>query len=529
MLLVCPAAADPNLPGEPGPTANGEQVWPHQLPPHPRDAGPQQERQIPRLYPVDQAEFGQIKARANAAAAAQPHLPGASPVQTAPTPEFPSLGYAESGGWNPSDAALATGPDSHLVVVNEALALYDKAGQRLLGPVSLQDFFGIQGSVFDPRALYDAGSGRFAFLAVTMNTRAKTSTYTLAVSQNSNPQNPTTGWCTYKLNAVTGSRGSAAWADFPGFGQDGDNLYITSNQFAFGSNRFQSARLLVIPKTSVYSAENGSCPQATSTDFPALKNPDGSAAFTVQPATQPDASPGQSAPMHFVNAPWASWSQSLVHRSLTKNGAAVQLSAPSSVTVSYFDMPADVPQPNGSPIDSGDTRLLGAVDRFGKIYTANNTSTVGGYVRGRTAPNEYANTQWYEFTPGDNESTGSANCGPATCNTYTITTADSSVAYFFPSVLAWCPAGGTCAAPSVGLQISGAGAGQPVSAFTYRKADVAPQVFASGVGGYQLNSRWGDYSAIASDPASAAVIWVLGGYAAASNAWGTAVQTITGS
>jgi hypothetical protein len=46
------------------------------------------------------------------------------------------------------------------------------------------------------------------------------------------------------------------------------------------------------------------------------------------------------------------------------------------------------------------------------------------------------------------------------------------------------------------------------------------------VRGYQRGNRWGDYPAVAADPADPAKIWVMGQYAKSSTAWGTAVTTV---
>ncbi|HEV8637210.1 MAG TPA: hypothetical protein VG370_23570, partial [Chloroflexota bacterium] len=516
----------PESAGEPGPSAVGLPVNPHQLPAIPRDGGPQRVQEKPRLYP-DAATFGQMKAQANAAAAGAAHLPGSTPGGGGPAPEFATLGFGDAGGWNPPDGALAVGPSNSVgpvfVAVNEAFGLYSRAGTRLLGPISFQSFFGTGDSVFDPRALFDAGNaspggygggrGRFVLLAVTMSSRGRTASYTLAVSQNDSPQSASTGWCFYRLNAATGSGGSRAWADFPGLGMDGANLYVTSNQFAFNGDSFQFARLLVIPKASVYpNAATGACPTATSTDFQNLKNPDGSTAFTVQPAHQPDALPGQTSAMHLVNAVWSSGSQLAVRSVSTTPGPTLNPAA--WVTVAPYDLPADAPQPGGDAVDTGDTRLLGAVFRFGKIYTANTTRNVSGSLS--PSPNPNANAQWYSFAPGD-----------ATASSFAVT--DPSVAYFFPGVLPGCATAvvvaGVCATPFVALQVSGSGSGQPASAFSVRGTG-SPFAYQTGVGGYTLNGRWGDYPGVSADPSDASVVWVLGEYAARTDGWGTAVDRV---
>src|SRR2546430_2275603 len=83
--------------------------------------------------------------------------------------------------------------------------------------------------------------------------------------------------------------------------------------------RTRGARLLVVPKASVYpDATGGACPTASSTDFQDLQNPGGGSALTVQPATQPDALPGKTATMYLVNAIWSEGSNLVVRAVTTK-------------------------------------------------------------------------------------------------------------------------------------------------------------------------------------------------------------------
>ncbi|MCA1646785.1 MAG: hypothetical protein LC797_15455 [Chloroflexi bacterium] len=511
---VVQAAGPSALAGTPGPGAPGTRIDPRQVSAPVGDTP----EQLPRRYPVDEATLGRLKAQANAAAAAR-DAGGGVGLSVAPTPKFPGLSMGDAGGWNPPDAGLAVGLSAVLVAVNEGFAIYDRQGTKKLpasaASIGFQGFFGTAGSTYDPRALYDAGQAHFVLLATTGGL------YALATSQTADP---TGAWCTYRLSSdPTG----ATWADYPGLGMDGDNLYITSNQFSSSSNSFQDAQLLVIPKTSVY-AGAGACPQATSTLFANLQNPDGGNSFTVQPANQPDAVAGQGGPMHLVNAIWSSGSN-LVVRSVTSTPAGPTLNPPAWVSagagangfIGKYDLPADTPQPKGQAVDTGDTRLLGAAQRYGQIYTANTTMYVNSQLS--ASPNPYANAQWYVLTPAPTPAWPSATTGQS----FAVT--NRSVAYFFPGVLPGCAGqqvNGTCATtPFVALQVSGAGRSQAASAFTVIGGQ-QPAVYQPGVAGFTKSSRWGDYPAIASDPSVPAQVWVLGEYARTTSNWGTAVGIV---
>lgn len=100
--------------------------------------------------------------------------------------------------------------------------MYSLEGQLLPGggPFRFSDFFKTTDSVFDPKALYDKAQGRFVLLATSEHESPDSSTFMLAVSHTSNP---TQGWCIYELDAMTAAgTATAAGADFPGLGMDGD-------------------------------------------------------------------------------------------------------------------------------------------------------------------------------------------------------------------------------------------------------------------------------------------------------------------
>lgn len=537
-----PAAGAGHTPPRPGPSARGAAVNPHRLPAAQTDGRQLQGREVDRHFPAGKENFRRLKERANqAAGVAAEHKPEGPPGRAA-GPAFPTLDRNQSnnGGdnflWNPPDGALAVGPgDSVLVAVNQSFAIYSRAGALQVGPIGFRTFFGTSGSTFDPRALYDAGNaaaggygggkGRFVLLATTGDE------YALAVSRNDSPQNSATDWCVYRLNAVIGSGSAATYADFPGLGMDGDSLYITSNQFSAG-DVFQGVRLLVVPKATVYpDAGSGACPTATSTDFrDPLQNPGGGASFTVQPAHQPDARPGDTSPMYLVNAIWPEGSNLAVRSVTTTTTPTPTCTIPpcysfselywvSTGVIAPYTLSADAPQPGGGPIDTFDTRLLGAVDRYGKIYTANTTRTVDRSLT--PTANPHANVQWYTITPHPTESVGAS-----------AAVTNRNVAYYIPAVLPGCTTAttmGACPTPFVGLEVSGSGPRQPASAFSVRvMSGSSPTValYQEGVGRYTLNDRWGDYPGVAADPTDASRVWVLGEYAKARDTWGTAITFI---
>jgi hypothetical protein len=517
------------------PPAHSARINPRNLPTvAPTGDTPQQVQTAPRQFPVDQATYERLKANVEAQAEQRDRGDQGS-VTKAPDPQFATLASTSTGGWNPPDGALAVGPTSALSGANEAFAIYGRSGNQELGPVSLQALFGEPSgaSVYDPRALYDAGNasatgysggrGRFVLVATDGSNIA------LAVSQNETPENPATNWCTYLINGVSNNvNGSTDWVDYPSLGMDGDSLYITSNQFSNVDNSFQYPRVMVISKASVYpDSTTGMCGVPNGADFtvdasgaPFLQNPGGGASFTVQPANMPDALPGSATgnTMYLVNSIWSSGSN-LVVRSITTGpgGSSPVLNQPNWVSAGFiapYTLPANAPQPNSrNRIDTGDDRLLGATFRYGSIFTANTTGTVSSSLS--SSSNPYANAQWYQITP-TSPTTSSGSSSAAT---------NSGIALFFPGVMPVCASGPSCTNPKVVVEMSATGKVQAASAARLANGSLA--MFASGVGGYNLYSRWGDYPAVAADPTSAGTAWLFGEYARSTNSWGTAVTSVT--
>jgi hypothetical protein len=479
-------------------------------------------------YPVDQATFNAIKAQANATAAAQARAGGGGSSShgkdKGPSAEFPTLTYTGTGQvFNPPDGGLAVGPTSALVAVNESFAFYNRSGSVLFGPISFQSFFGTTDSVFDPRGIYDAGNAnggyggghaRFILAAVSHNNSNNTSEFYLAVSQNENPASAATGWCTYKLNNVTGSGSSASWSDYTTFGMDGNNLFLGSNQYTFVPSdyfggTFQFARILEVPKASVYpDATTGACPTATSTDFQNLKNPDGSQAYTVQPASMPDAVPGSgSTTMYLVNNEWPSGSH-LALRSITTSTGGASLSSPAWINVPAYNTPASAPQPRGNAVFTDDDRLRMAYYRFGTIYTTHTTQAVSGVSN----PNPYASVDWYEINPGT-----------ATAVSHVVT--DPNIAFFVPGILPVCSTNASpCPSWYVAMEVTGCGPSQPASAMDIL-GGTTPAIYQQGVSGYTLTDAWGDYPGMSPDPNDPTSVWMLGEYAAQTGSWGTGLAS----
>jgi len=131
---------------------------------------------------------------------------------------FEGLNQLESGRPHPPDVQLAAGPVQLVEMVNYAFAVYSKDGTRQV-LLSLQDFFGTNATAFDPRVMYDAGSGRF-YAAAGLYPIGKVAFSASASSD------PTGSWYQYILNS---SRSNAELPDQPHLGFSDDKIVVSSN------------------------------------------------------------------------------------------------------------------------------------------------------------------------------------------------------------------------------------------------------------------------------------------------------------
>ena len=167
-------------------------------------------------------------------------LPGFAPPASARTDPAPlrvqSFGYTYAlrrsfhgnryDGGNPMDPSIAAGPAHLVAMTNLHIVFYTKGGDSV-GGASLSSFFTPGGStpnVFDPRVVYDPGSGRFYAICLAVGS-SPASEWELAISKTSDP---TTGWWVYHVNSLLDGWG----IDYPYLGFGGNAVYFAGNRRA---------------------------------------------------------------------------------------------------------------------------------------------------------------------------------------------------------------------------------------------------------------------------------------------------------
>jgi hypothetical protein len=222
----------------------------------------------------------------------------------------------------PPDQALCVGPTAVLEGVNDALRVYDKAGNPLTGVIALSEFYGyppdinrttgVYGEfITDPVCYYDPDSGRFFFAVLSIDQDPATGDRTgknhldIAVSASSDP---TGTWNIYRLAVqddgtdgtpnhhcdpagappATMTNPAACFGDFPHIGADAYGIYITTNEYSFfgdgthGGAAYTGAQIYAFSKSQLVAG--ASSPTVVQFESPAL-GPFRS--FTVWPAVSP--------------------------------------------------------------------------------------------------------------------------------------------------------------------------------------------------------------------------------------------------
>jgi hypothetical protein len=214
--------------------------------------------------------------------------------------------YANHGNQfsvEPPDQGLCAGNGFVMESVNDVLAIYDKAGNKFVGPVDLNTFYGYPPainrstgaygpSITDPSCYYDAGTRRWFQVVLTLDRIGTTSALSglnhldIAVSQTADP---TGAWNIYRLpvqnNGTEGTpdhgcAGGFCLGDYPHIGADLHAIFLTTNEFSLFDDGFYGAQIYAISKQALASGAASPNVVLFNAGDPSVPAP----AFTVWPA-----------------------------------------------------------------------------------------------------------------------------------------------------------------------------------------------------------------------------------------------------
>jgi hypothetical protein len=408
--------------------------------------------------------------------------------------------------WLPPDPTLAVGPADVLVGVNTDLVGYSKSGVQNFRWVNMTTLFNpvlpAGATIFDPVLAFDHYEQRWIVVIAARQQSPKGSWLLLGVSQGTDPRGPYWIW---RLDAtLNGSQPSDNWADYPMLGFDTQCIYISCNMFQF-DGFFQYGKLRILHKPELYAGGS-----VRWYDWWNFNNPDGSPAFTIQPAAHFRGRGGNPS-AYLVNSLWPD-GDSLTFWTL-KNPAAHWRGGSSTwqkdhVPCFSYEFPPDAQQPGTSVrIETNDTRLLNAVYQFTggtkRLWTTLTSRFMwAGDSEARTV------AQWYEIDVGTKSVVQQ--------NRYGV----SGKYLYFPAIqtdihrnayLVFTRSGDTefAQARYTGRRVS-APAGDMENS---RRIQAGESSYTGG--------RWGDYLGICRDGGDNARVWMFAEYAGAGNTWAT--------
>jgi hypothetical protein len=332
--------------------------------------------------------------------------PAVAPQRSsAPTPAAPvaSTHFDAIPQWKtdyPADPTGAVGVASIVTAVNTAVAVYARDGSQLVAPTDLASLIpGIQGQKFDPKIVYDQYASTFVLTFLVRRPATRQSWVVVTTIPDATAADQTT-WCATRLHGDTVPGNGRQWADYPAVGYDSDSIAIDTNAFTFGGG-FAYAQIYSIANTDLFATCDPTSPVAfTPLTGDSTRNPDGTRAFTIQPAQTEGASNGD---QYFLSYDRTG---SLIVWRLRETAAGLRLTN-AAMPVKTEVIPPYGTQAGGSYRDPdtwwdpGDLRLVNSFydADLGRLYAAHAVAAnlkpdtiTGGYIESAI--------RWYEVDPG---------------------------------------------------------------------------------------------------------------------------------
>jgi hypothetical protein len=402
-------------------------------------------------------------------------------------------------GWTPPDTTGAVGPSDYIEMVNSEIRIYGRDLTTVQASMELADFIGFPAdSVFDPQIQWDQQAQRFLFV---MDDIDPVFGNFLAIgwSKTANPGNLDAGplasedWCVDFI--PTGD-----FDDYPKLGHNDTHMLVGTNVFDSADN-FLGARLWAIPKPAPGIT---TCPSTLSVDFfGPLTTVDGDFAFTPVPANTFGSSPNG-----YVVAsdyPFLSTDSEITVWHVSGPAGSPTLTLDVDISVSAYDIPANVPQPGTTNVlDSLDSRLTQAVAArdpgAGDAMVVWTQHTIDG-TGGRSV------VRWYELVP--DSGTPLRQEGTISDTTHFVFNgAISPAASGTDAVINYNVGSATLNAEIRAQSRTGATTlGTMEEEITLDTSAAFDQDFTCTDTGGGPPCRWGDYAGASPDPLYARVVW----------------------
>jgi hypothetical protein len=430
---------------------------------------------IPFRPTMDRSAYDAAKAQA-----AKSYVPGAvKPFTEAFAPLVTPVikltnfnGHSQSEGLRPPDTHGAVGTTHFVEVTNSHIDMYRRtvaASLPLVKSVTLATFFNYTTrTLFDPRVIYDSTWHRWIVTADAFAESATVQRFFIAISTSNDP---TSSFFVYNVD-VNFFNNNNFW-DFPQLGMDQDAVLFTAN--IFSGNTFLGADFFAVAKARLYNGLGFSVPVFTGL------------VGTLAPPIVRD----QNVATFLLGAP-PSGTTFRKYTALNTSKPGITLSL-TNVTVPAYTVPPDARQPGTvKRLDTSDSRFVNASTQNGVDLWQTHTIALGGFP----AP------KFYRINTNTNTVTQSGfYFASATSDDFNASIAASSSGNCFVTYTSTNAGVGINAQVRLSGKANGdAGIAAGPLAFT------SPTFYHPSA---SSTERWGDYSAVTTDPLNAANAWLV--------------------
>jgi hypothetical protein len=425
---------------------------------------------------MDRSDYDAAKARANfwGPGAAKPFTKAFAPLTTPAIRLTNFAAHSATEGLRPPDTHGAVGPTHFVQVTNSHIDMWTRqntATLPLAKSVTLATFFNYTTeTLFDPRVVYDSTWNRWIVTADAFAESSTVQRFFIAISTSADP---TGSFFNYSLNV--NFFGNNNFWDFPQLGIDQDAVLFTAN--IFSGNTYLGADFFAVAKARLYNGLGFTVPVFTGL------------VGTLAPPIVRD----QNASTFLIAAPSSGTSFSKYTVTNTSR-AGIGLTGPVSITVPSYSVPPAAHQPgtSGKLLDTSDSRFVNASTQSGNDLWQTHTIALGGFpapkfYRLNTSTNTVTQSGFYFASATSDDFNASIAANDAGDCFVTWTSTDASAAKNAQARLS-----GKRSADAAIV----AGPAANTSATFYHPSADNPE-------------RWGDYSAVTTDPLNANNAWLV--------------------
>jgi len=431
-------------------------------------------REIPFRPTMDRAAYDAAKAQAAnryAPGAVKPFTEIFAPLTTPVIRKTNFIAHSETEGFRPPDTHGAVGTTHFVQITNSHIDMWTRQNTQALPlakSVTLATFFGYTTeTLFDPRVVYDSTWNRWIVTADAFAESSTVQRFFIAVSTTADP---TGSFFIYNLNVTFFVND---FFDFPQLGIDQDAVLFTAN--IFNGTSFHGADFFAIAKARLYNGLGFSVPIFTGL------------VGTLAPPIVRD----QNSSTFLVAAPPSGTTFSKYTATNTSKGTT--LTGPVSITVPSYLVPPSAHQPGTTKLlDTSDSRFVNASTQSGNDLWQSHTIALGGFpapkfYRLNTSTNTVSQSGFYFASATSDDFNASIAANDAGDCFVTWTSTDASVGR------------------NAQVRLSGKlSAGAGISAGP--TASTSPTFYHPSADNPE---RWGDYSAVTTDPLNAANAWLV--------------------